>query len=423
MLTKIKIVKHNNIKNKVLDFFSGTILRIFSIISRLMLVMILLNKLTLYEFGQFGLITVTAAYFIIFCGFELHNYTSKELLRYKIQKWGFIFINRLYFSIATFSIFFFLIIFFNKSFALNLNDIYLIFFIIFFEHILMEINRVFYIKGDYSRYILLDFLRKSLLPFVIMILYLIDYKINLELVLKVWFFSTLLNFIISFYFLNKIEFKMSKKDYFINIKFLLKGVKKSAFLLISLLMSTLVFVIDRYFIKIFYDDIILSSYIFFIAISLVPLSITDSAVITKYFRVLLLNSKKNIIKFKLNFFEALKITIFIILSFDLICFFTIDKLIIISGKEIILENIHFLYFLLGIGNLICINKLLELCLYSFDKNFNILKSNIFLVMLFLITIIFTSFYNYDINVFLSGFLFSSLISLIYKIKCVFKNLI
>ena len=287
----------------------------------------------------------------------------------------------------------------------------------------MEINRVFYIKGDYSRYILLDFLRKSLLPFVIMILYLIDYKINLELVLKVWFFSTLLNFIISFYFLNKIEFKMSKKDYFINIKFLLKGVKKSAFLLISLLMSTLVFVIDRYFIKIFYDDIILSSYIFFIAISLVPLSITDSAVITKYFRVLLLNSKKNIIKFKLNFFEALKITIFIILSFDLICFFTIDKLIIISGKEIILENIHFLYFLLGIGNLICINKLLELCLYSFDKNFNILKSNIFLVMLFLITIIFTSFYNYDINVFLSGFLFSSLISLIYKIKCVFKNLI
>jgi len=416
------ITLNNNIKNKVLDFFSGTILRILSIISRLMLVMILLNKLSLYEFGQFGLITVTATYIIFFFGFELHNYTSKELLKYKIQKWGFIFINRLYFSIATFSILFFLIIFLNKYFVLIFNDINLIFFIIFFEHITTESNRVFYIKGDYSTYVILDFLRKSLLPFVIIVLYLIDYKINLELVLKVWFFSILFCSTISFYFLNKIKFKISKKDYFINIKFLLKGVKKSAFLLISLLISSLVFVIDRYFIKIFYDEIILSSYIFFIAISFVPLSITDSAVITKYFRVLLLNSKKNIIKFKLNFFEALKVTIFIILSFDIICFLTIDKLIVISGKEILLENIYIFYFLIVIGNLICINKLLELCLYSLSKNLNILKSNILLVIFFLISMTFTLLYENDINIFLFGFLFSALISLIYKIKNVYKNI-
>jgi O-antigen/teichoic acid export membrane protein len=416
------IIINKNLKNKLLEFFSGTILRVLSIISRFVLVLILLNKLSLYEFGQFGLITVSATYLIYLFGFEFHNYTSKELLKHKIQKWGFIFINRIYFSIITFSILLFLLIFLNKYFLINLNNIYLIFFIIFFEHILTESNRVFYIKGDYITYVWLDFLRKSLLPIIILAIYLVDYKINLDLILNVWFFSLMFSFITSFYFLNKIKFKISKKDYFINIKFLIKGVKKSTFLLISLLIGNLVFIVDRYFLNFLYDEIILSSYIFFIAISLLPLSITDSAVITRYFRVLLLNSKKNIIKFKLNFLEALKVTIFIILSFDILCFFTIEKLIVITGKEILLDNMYIFYFLIIIGNVICINKLFDLCLYSLGKNFNILKSNILLVVSFLITMMLTSIYNNVISVFLYGFLFSALISLIYKTKNILKNI-
>ena len=100
--------------NEIFDFFSGTLLRSISILSRFLLIFILINKLSLIEFSNFGLISVSVTYLVYLFGYELHNYTSKELIKTNVKRWSFILFNRLYFSLISFFILFISLFFLNK---------------------------------------------------------------------------------------------------------------------------------------------------------------------------------------------------------------------------------------------------------------------------------------------------------------------
>lgn len=407
---------------EILDFFSGAILRSISILSRFLLIFILIKKLSLIEFSNFGLISVSVTYLIYLFGYELHNYTSKELIKTNVKRWGFILFNRLYFSLISFFILFILLIFLNKYFIF-FSNIYLVLWIILFEHLINEINRIFYVNGNYRKFLIFDFLRKSLFPIIVIIfIYLFDYKINLDFVLKVWLLSNILSASLSFYALIKINFKITRKDFYLNFNFLLSGIKESTPLLISLIIGNFFFIADRYFLKFFFNEIILSSYIFFIAISLLPLSIVDGTVITKYLRSFLINSNKNITKFKLNVSKSLKLILFIIILFDFTSILLIDEVIQFTGKQILSKYLFIFYFLLMLGNLICINKLIEISLYALNQNIYILKSNILLITTFLIFSISSIVQKSNIEIFLIGLLLSFIFSIIYKSFIMYKKI-
>ena len=408
--------------NEIFDFFSGTLLRSISILSRFLLIFILINKLSLIEFSNFGLISVSVTYLVYLFGYELHNYTSKELIKTNVKRWSFILFNRLYFSLISFFILFISLFFLNK-YLVFFENIYIFILIILFEHLITEINRVFYIIGNYRKFLIFDFVRKSLFPFIIIIfIYLFKYKIDLDFVIKVWLLSNIVSMSLSFFYLIKMNFKISGNDFFFNINFLLSGIKESTPLLISIIIGNFVFIADRYFLKIFFDEFILSSYMFFIAISLLPLSIVDGTVVTKHLRSFLINSNKNISKFKLNFLKSLKLTLLIIFFFDFTSIILIDEIIQFTGKKILSEYIFIFHFLIIMGNLVCINKILEISLYALNLNLYILKSNILLIIIFFISSFFSIVQKNNIEIFLIGLLISFIFSIIYKFVFIYKKI-
>lgn len=408
--------------NEIFDFFSGTLLRSISILFRFLLIFILINKLSLIEFSNFGLISVSVTYLVYLFGYELHNYTSKELIKTNVKRWGFILFNRLYFSLISFFILFISLFFLNK-YLVFFENIYIFILIILFEHLITEINRVFYIIGNYRKFLIFDFVRKSLFPFIIIIfIYLFKYKIDLDFVIKVWLLSNIVSMSLSFFYLIKMNFKISGNDFFLNINFLLSGIKESTPLLISIIIGNFVFIADRYFLKIFFDEFILSSYMFFIAISLLPLSIVDGTVVTKHLRSFLINSNKNISKFKLNFLKSLKLTLLIIFFFDFTSIILIDEIIQFTGKKILSEYIFIFHFLIIMGNLVCINKILEISLYALNLNLYILKSNILLIIIFFISSFFSIVQKNNIEIFLIGLLISFIFSIIYKFVFIYKKI-
>ena len=408
--------------NEIFDFFSGTLLRSISILSRFLLIFILINKLSLIEFSNFGLISVSVTYLVYLFGYELHNYTSKELIKTNVKRWSFILFNRLYFSLISFFILFISLFFLNK-YLVFFENIYIFILIILFEHLITEINRVFYIIGNYRKFLIFDFVRKSLFPFTIIIfIYLFKYKIDLDFVIKVWLLSNIVSMSLSFFYLIKMNFKISGNDFFFNINFLLSGIKESTPLLISIIIGNFVFIADRYFLKIFFDEFILSSYMFFIAISLLPLSIVDGTVVTKHLRSFLINSNKNISKFKLNFLKSLKLTLLIIFFFDFTSIILIDEIIQFTGKKILSEYIFIFHFLIIMGNLVCINKILEISLYALNLNLYILKSNILLIIIFFISSFFSIVQKNNIEIFLIGLLISFIFSIIYKFVFIYKKI-
>tara|TARA_Y100000389_G_C17468464_1_gene527976 strand:+ start:3194 stop:4450 length:1257 start_codon:yes stop_codon:yes gene_type:complete len=408
--------------NEIFDFFSGTLLRSISILSRFLLIFILINKLSLIEFSNFGLISVSVTYLVYLFGYELHNYTSKELIKTNVKRWSFILFNRLYFSLISFFILFISLFFLNK-YLVFFENIYIFILIILFEHLITEINRVFYIIGNYRKFLIFDFVRKSLFPFIIIIfIYLFKYKIDLDFVIKVWLLSNIVSMSLSFFYLIKMNFKISGNDFFFNINFLLSGIKESTPLLISIIIGNFVFIADRYFLKIFFDEFILSSYMFFIAISLLPLSIVDGTVVTKHLRSFLINSNKNISKFKLNFLKSLKLTLLIIFFFDFTSIILIDEIIQFTGKKILSEYIFIFHFLIIMGNLVCINKILEMSLYALNLNLYILKSNILLIIIFFISSFFSIVQKNNIEIFLIGLLISFIFSIIYKFVFIYKKI-
>jgi hypothetical protein len=218
------------------------------------------------------------------------------------------------------------------------------------------------------------------------------------------------------------NFKISGNDFFFNINFLLSGIKESTPLLISIIIGNFVFIADRYFLKIFFDEFILSSYMFFIAISLIPLSIVDGTVITKHLRSFLINSNKNISKFKLNFLKSLKLTLLIIFFFDFTSIILIDEIIQFTGKKILSKYIFIFHFLIIMGNLVCINKILEISLYALNLNLHILKSNILLIIIFFISSFFSIVQKNNIEIFLIGLLISFIFSIIYKFVFIYKKI-
>ena len=170
---------------------------------------------------------------------------------------------------------------------------------------------------------------------------------------------------------------------------------------------------------------------FFIAISLLPLSIVDGTVVTKHLRSFLINSNKNISKFnsnkniskfKLNFLKSLKLTLLIIFFFDFTSIILIDEIIQFTGKKILSEYIFIFHFLIIMGNLVCINKILEISLYALNLNLYILKSNILLIIIFFISSFFSIVQKNNIEIFLIGLLISFIFSIIYKFVFIYKKI-
>lgn len=400
---------------------TSLIFRGFSILIRFVFLIIVLKNLNITEYGELGIITVSSTYLIYIFGFELHNFISKEIVRNKDKKKPNIIFNRFFFSLISFTFLFILIYYFDLYIKLFIFNIYLFFIITFLEHLLIEINRLFYIYKNHNYFITLDFLRKSTCPLFIIVINILDYNHwDLEFLLKVWVYSLLFCLMVSlFLFIKRI--KISFKIVFIDIKFILLSITKSYHLLFSLLIGNSIFIIDKYFIKINLDEVILGSYIFFIGISLLPLYFIDGAVFTKYFSKLIEISNKRIEFFNKRFVNALKMAISIIIIFDIFIFFGIKTIIYITQKYIFLDYLNIFYITLVIGNFYCFKKLSEFYLYALNNETKIFVSNTIMILIFLVLIILNIFMlKKAIYFFLGSILFCIIISIIINIKQIIK---
>lgn len=385
--------------------------RLFSYFSRFLLIFIIINKLDIKEFSQYGLISATVIWLYQIFGLEFHQYTSRILTKLNYNRWGQILINSFYLYLLSFSFLGLSLIFLKNYISLYFDFILLIFLITFFELLLIELIRIHYISGNSNKYNLLEFSRRSSLLILLIIQLLFNVEINLKIIIYDWLIILIFNLFLCLNSIKKYNILISANDLKLDKLFLKKGIKISSFYFISLIFSNSIFTLDRYLINFNFDSKFLAAYILFISICLVPENLITGLFFSKYFNQLV-KASNNLKKFKKLFSQVFLKIIILLIIFDILFVLTIEKIIDITGKKILLEYINLSFFVLIIGNLVSIRRFFDFTFHAKSLDNLILKSNIILFITFIILNYF--FYQFFNEIFfLITIILSFLISIIF----------
>ena len=365
----------------------NALLRLFSLFFIFFLIIVLTKYLSIKDYGQFGVISVTIIWIYQIFGLEFHNYTSRILANLNFKKWSYILINTTYLSLISFCILFFLILFFYEYISFYFSNIFLVFLIIIFEFFLVEIIRLYYVIGDTNKFNFFEFLRRSLLPIFIFVQVLFEVKLDLEIILFNWIITQIITLILVILSLKKFKFNFKYSDFKIKKNFIFNGLKVALNYLVSLVFINTFFVIDRYIIKYNFDLKFLAAYILFISISLVPENLSHGLILSKHFKSLIKKSKKYF-QFRELFIVVFLKVILLLLIFDFFFIILIDDIINFTGKYIFLKYINLSYYVLLIGNLFTIKKALDYGLHALKKDKEILFSNSILTLSFILLMFF-----------------------------------
>ena len=156
------------------------------------------------EFGLFSLIISSIYISLILIGFDIYLDANRKIIQKdNIQDQSYILNNQIA-SYLPFYILFSIIIFFIPERIIPKEFIFLFFTISILEHINSEIFRLLLALRKTITANLLFFIRNALWPLVILILYYLNYQLDIYTLLSYWIFASILALAIGLSFLGKI---------------------------------------------------------------------------------------------------------------------------------------------------------------------------------------------------------------------------
>ena len=156
------------------------------------------------EFGLYSLIISSIYISLILIGFDIYLDANRKIIQKdNIQDQSYILNNQIA-SYLPFYILFSIIIFFIPERIIPKEFIFLFFTISILEHINSEIFRLLLALRKTITANLLFFIRNALWPLVILILYYLNYQLDIYTLLSYWIFASILALAIGLSFLGKI---------------------------------------------------------------------------------------------------------------------------------------------------------------------------------------------------------------------------
>lgn len=266
---------------KLLILIFNISLRILTLIGKFILLFVLAKYLSMEELGIFGLFTTTITLSTLLIGLDFYNFSIREIVTNRDRIADYIFNQFIFHSFLYIVIFpiLFIIIFYSGF----IPSKYLIWFysILIFEHISQEMFRLFTVlkKSFLANFIL--FVRSGIWIYVLLLIWFIrNFSISLDIIWKFWFLGSLLSVLISISYLKKEGYIKKPKLDFLFIK---RGVKTGLFFFIGTISYKIIEYSDRYMIDIFISKSAVGIYTFYSNIANVLNTIVFVSVIMIYY--------------------------------------------------------------------------------------------------------------------------------------------
>lgn len=347
------------------------LLRGLTILLKFALSIIVIKKLSIEDYGVFGLFQSSVVILTFIIGFDFYTFSSREMLKKNEKQFNYYFGNQLAFYLIAYVLVIPLTFFIFNLGIIDSDYATLFILILISEHLSQELYRVLILLNKTVIATLVLFFRSG---FWIAALYLfwnqnlLDVKIKSIFIL--WLFGAVLSVVIGFRFV-KIE-RLRKIDF----KWIAVGIKVAFPFFVGTILYKIIEFSGRYFLNFYYAEEEVGVYTFFsgianilfvfvqtiVIIELYPKLIQSKEIDTKAFFTILNEFKKQIKQYTVVGFVLSIICIYPLLWF-------LDKTVLFDS---ILS-----YIILLLSNLIfCFSFISHYALYTYKKDIDILKATV-----------------------------------------------
>ena len=323
------------------------------------------------EFGLYSLIISSIYISLILIGFDIYLDANRKIIQKdNIQDQSYILNNQIA-SYLPFYILFSIIIFFIPERIIPKEFIFLFFTISILEHINSEIFRLLLALRKTITANLLFFIRNALWPLVILILYYLNYQLDIYTLLSYWIFASILALAIGLSFLGKmyeINFSLIDKTT------IFKSYKFAFVFFIGTVAYKIVEFSDRYFIDYYLNKESVGVYSLYSQFGSVLNTIIFTIVISIGYPKLLKAIYENNLKMIIKERNMMLTEIVVISLLTLIGgYFFLNTLLDIINKPLYHEY-NFLFYLVIISNIIFnISYVYHFMMIGFQKDLTITK--------------------------------------------------
>lgn len=341
-------------------FFTTTIavklfnvfLRSSSLLAKFGLILFLSKYLPLEDVGYYGVFAATIVYGVSLVGLEFYTYSTRELLSKEEAHWKNIINNSICFYLFTY------IVILPTTFIIFYLDFlplkFAIYFypILIFEHVSLELNRLYIALSKNILASFLIFFRTSfwvavLLPCIILFP---EFR-NIEVVLIFWCGGAFISCLLGLRLFVQFKSNLKSKTYFIlekaNYYWALRGVKYSIFIFLSSQAVILIYTLDKYYLKNFSGLELVSAYILFLGISNALISFLESAVFVFYYpRLISAFAEKDQVSFDKDSSQMKLQVLLLSLLYCILVYLLVPILLSWINKDIYVDNISILVLLL-----------------------------------------------------------------------------
>ena len=347
------------------------VLRAITIALKFLLSILVIKKLSIEDYGIFGLFQSTIIIMTFIVGFDFFSFSAREMLKDAAKEFNFYFKHQLLFYFFCYLIVLPLAYYIFKIGFIDFEYIILFYLITISEHLSQEIYRVLIIlKKTVSATIVL-FIRSGIW---IALLYLFwefqSVKPKMESLFIFWSIGSALSVLFGFKYIN---FKWVKG---VDVDWIKKGVKIAFPFFVGTILYKVIEFSGRYFLEYYFSTKEVGIFTFFSSIAnILFVFVQTIVIIEQYPRLIESKNSENgkfIIMLKLFKKQTLQFTtIGLVLS---ILF--IYPLLMYLDKTILFDNILSYIILLFSTMLYCFSYITHYALYTYKRDIDILKATI-----------------------------------------------
>jgi O-antigen/teichoic acid export membrane protein len=355
--------------------FSNQVINIFlrgtTVLLKFILSVLVIKKLSIEEFGVFGLFQSTIIISTFILGFDFYNFTSREILKENAKSVSYYFINQLAFHLVVYILIVPLTFFVFISGIIHANYLWLFVLILISEHLSQELYRLLIILNKSVAATTLLFLRSGLWVLFLYFFWTQNIlTVNINSILFLWLLGAISSVLLGFKFANLNTINK------INFKWIIYGVKVSLPFFIGTILYKIIEFSGRYFLSFYHSETEVGVYTFFTSISNILFVFVQTIVIIELYPKLI-KAKNN---GQEEFFLMLRIFKKQIIQYSIIgivlSIICIYPLLWFLDKTALFESV-FAYLLLLVSTLFfCFSFISHYALYVNKKDFDILKATI-----------------------------------------------
>lgn len=362
----------------------NVVLRGLTLLSKFVLVFFLAKFLEPGLLGLYGLLAAAIGYSLYVLGFDFYNFSTREIIGSSSTEWLRIVRDQSVFYLIMYLFFVpvVLTVFYMGLLPWGFFVWFLV--LLFLEHFAQEMNRILVAMSEQLFAGMVLFLRSGIWCLAVVLFMWIDKDLRqLDFILGGWTLGAASACILSLLKLWGLDRVALSSQ--IDWRWMRRGVKVAAPLLVASLAVRGVFTFDRYWVEYVTNLEVLGAYVLFISMAVAVLSFLDAGVVVFFYPKLVAAAKAKEFSIFRQVMRSFSVNIIVVTAFLVICCWVVaNPLLVWVGNDIYIQYLYLLHWLLLAITFYSLSMIPHVALYAFDKDKAITYSQVAALVSFLI---------------------------------------